>query len=64
MKKPTKKRLVKGKDYDAWAYRHTGKDEMTWRQGEFGHWAESIPDRINKPTSKGKWVKVKFVEVK
>lgn len=60
-----KKRLIQGKDYHGWVWKAKG-----WPNGEDGyvffHWAE--PDRpkrrMGTPTEDGKWVRVKFVEVK
>ena len=61
----TKRRKVRSKDWHAWAWK-AGK---TWpHPGELFYWAES--DRPphgspeSKPTDSGKWVKVKFLEVK
>ena len=61
------KRLVKGKDFHGWAWKHTGNDKL---RGLF-FYAEpfrpnrSWPDYIDgMPSEEGKWVRVKFVEVK
>jgi hypothetical protein len=68
-KKAKKKRLVRGKDWHAWAWR-VGKGSVV-REGYILHWAEpskpagnSYPSETGKPTVTGKWVRVKFVEVK
>lgn len=60
-KKKAKKRLVRGKDWHAWAWK-AGK---TWsKPGELFWWAEPNYTRPRKrPTESGKWVRVKFVEV-
>lgn len=59
-----KKRLVKGKDYHGWAWKHTGNDRM---KGFFWYAEPHKPNKNwpdHKPSEPGKWVRVRFVEVK
>lgn len=69
-KKTTKKRrLVQGRDYHGWAWKAESDDRLN---GLF-FWAEPHKPRPDvhaevyspvKPSEKGKWVRVKFVEAK
>lgn len=60
MKKKTKKRLVQGRDWHAWTWKF-GKSWDT--PGQLGCFAE--PFKLAKMVSEtGKWVRVRFVEVK
>ena len=51
-----KKKLVRGRDWHAWA----------WKAKDWGLFFYAEPNRDSncRPTDAGKWVKVKFVEVK
>lgn len=57
-----KKKLNQGKDWHGWAWKPGGND---FNRGELFHWAEPYRPRKRNgtPTEKGKWVRVKFVEV-
>lgn len=57
-----RKRLVRGRDWHAWAWKHLGEDSRYLPYGGFIFGAEY--QRNGKPTEKGKWVRVKFVEAK
>lgn len=64
-----KKRLKRGKDWHAWAWKigpPLKGDEGIYgfTPGELCHCAEPEKPKRNPPTESGKWVKVKFVEVK
>lgn len=52
------KRLRRGKDFHAWAY-YCDEDDMKG----FCHFAEPYRPK-HKPTPKGRWVQVKFVEAR
>lgn len=64
-----KKQLQRGKDWHAWAWKHTGEGQL---KGFFYYAEPARPSRCVgaeiyspvKPSGKGKWVRVKFVEVK
>lgn len=58
-----RKRLVRGKDWHGWAWEPGKADSdvspLLW-------WAEAERPKLcdSRPTTTGKWVKVKFVKVK
>ncbi len=53
-----KRRMKQGRDWHGWAFKAADADTKG-----FMFWAEhSKPN--NRPTEKGKWVRVKFVEIK
>ncbi len=52
-------KMKQGKDWHGWAWK-CGDDDM---KDELFFWAESKRPTGNRPTTKGKWVRVKFVEV-
>jgi len=53
-----KNKLVRGRDWHAWAWKDASK-------GIWTHYAEPRkPPNDEFPTDNGKWVKVKFVEAK
>lgn len=58
------RRLKQGRDYHAWAWKHTGNDRLKG----FFHFSEPFKPNKQwenpKPSEKGKWVRVKFVEVR
>ena len=65
-KQPTRKRLKRGRDWHAWAFRHddddgclqnTHPDGLSW-------WAEGTIPLALRNRSEGKWVRVLFTEVK
>jgi len=51
MTKPKRKRLVRGKDWHAWAWKAYSGELVTWAFHD-------------KPKTGTRWVRVKFVEVK
>lgn len=61
-----RKRLVQGKDFHGWAWKPAGDDWAPGDPDRLFHWAEHYRPRKRNgtPTEKGKWVRVKFVEVK
>jgi len=64
-KAKAKKRRVRGKDWHAWTWKDTsGTYNIGRNPSDFVWWADYAPDKSNHPTDKGKWVRVKFVEVK
>ena len=53
----------RGKDWHAWAWKHTGENDSVIKKNSLLWFAE--PQRPKrKQTEKGKWVKVKFSEIK
>lgn len=58
-----RKRLLRGRDWDGYAFKfpeYEGQPESQW---VFCHWAEIEKPAGPHPTDDGKWVRVKFVEV-
>lgn len=59
-----RKPLKRGRDWHAWAWKHTGNDKLKG----FFHYAEPYKPNMKwedpKPSEKGKWVRVKFIEAK
>jgi len=60
MKNKPKKKLVRGKDWHAWAYKSESEGLYHWAVARKPI-AQMDDDTRNEP---GKWVRVKFVEVK
>lgn len=63
MKKPKKRRLIQGRDWHGWVWKHLAKTDSILKYGELMHWAEPMEPKNSHPTEKGKWIRVKFVEV-
>lgn len=59
-----KKKLVRGKDWHGYAWKHLGDGSSVIPHGCLMRWAEPTRPPEKHPTEKGKWVRVKFVEVK
>lgn len=58
------KRLKRGRDWHGWVWRAVGKE---WRQrGEDGlfFWAEAERPKSRQPTDRGRWVRVRFVQLR
>jgi hypothetical protein len=55
-KKSKKKRLVRGKDFDAYAWKHK-------TEGFIGNTVRRLTEDEDTTGEYGKWVRVKFVEV-
>lgn len=67
MAKVKRKRLVIGRDFDAWAFKApmTNTPNALEKDWAFWHYAtHKSQTREKSPTDDGKWVRVKFVEVK
>lgn len=60
--KPKRKRLVRGKDWHAWAWKF-GKDSIC-ETDSLSFFVVDDPKEADPPSHSGKWVRVKFVEVK
>ena len=66
-KTPTKKRLVRGRDWHAWAWKYDcgGFFWSAAPRRQFGYTLPRQPAYWKMPAdSRGRWVRVKFVEVK
>ena len=62
-KQPKQKRLKRGRDWHAWAWRLGKEDD--WPKKDHGMlfcFADAERPK-KKPTTKGRWVRVKFTEV-
>lgn len=55
----TNKRKVRGRDWHAWAFYEPGRDGIG-----MCHWAEVDKPKDKRPSTDGRWVRVKFVRVK
>ena len=60
-KKPKPKRLVRGKDWHAWAWKSDTDGLYWWVNGYEGK--DLLKEENPATWDKGKWVRVKFVEV-
>ena len=60
-KQPKRKRLKRGRDWHAWAWKYGKKDlQELW---VFGWWTEFNRPPRKKLSPHGRWVRVKFTEV-
>lgn len=53
-----KKRRIRGRDWHAWAFCFVDDDLRG-----LGHFAEAYRPRGEKPSPRGKWVRVRFVPI-
>jgi len=67
MSKPKRKRLVRGKDWHAWAWKQNKSGMLGEYPGRFLGFAKGdkpLGDFCPTGAGTGRWVRVKFVEVK
>ncbi len=59
-----RKRMIRGRDWHGYAFKFPAKEGQPESKWVFCQWAEVNKPPSKHPTNDGKWVKVKFVEVK
>jgi len=62
--KVKRKRLVQGRDFHGWVWEAIGREwSISGTEDCLFHWAEPSCPTNNRPTEKGRWVRVRFVKV-